>query len=210
MIGRLVGLLIIGFSLIIQVFAITVLFDTFELFDTAWREPFFAAGKLYGIAIATVANALTNVVGEFASAVPASQSILSRIVLPCWWVHVLAMYIGASVGIYGGTIAFGSRKIQVNEFLRGGLSVAWPATIAAKIFQGVRNQPVTNFVNHHNGVTFFYALTALAMYAGANWMNINVLTGPVGEGQEVSIINDVPCPKPAGFGDGLLKPSNED
>lgn len=196
MIGRLVGLLVIAFSLVIQVFALTALFDVFELFDTAWREPFYSLGQIYGMVIIAVGKGLTGAVGHLTGAVPSIGNVLSKITLPCWWVHALAVYLGASLGVWGGSLAIGGRKLQVNPFARGGLSIAWPAAFASMIVRGIRNRPVSSFVSHHSGVSAFYGIVALASYAFANWANVNLLTGDPVPGQEISIINETPCPVP--------------
>ncbi|MEM1380545.1 MAG: hypothetical protein AAGH41_07970 [Pseudomonadota bacterium] len=194
MLGRLVGLLVIAFSLIIQVFAVTALFDAVELFDTAWREPFYTAGKLYAVGINVIANAVGGLIGDSVARFPIAENILGGLPLPCWWVHGLAIYAGASLGIWGGGLAFGNRQLKASAVARGGLFIAWPMAIASMLIQGLRNQPLASFTREHNGVTFFYIVAVLAMYAGANWANINVLTGPPGPNQEVMLKNSVQCP----------------
>lgn len=190
MLGRLVALVVLAFSLAVQVFAVTALFDAFELFDTAWREPFYSAGKLYAIGV----NLIAEHVGGTTTDLVDRTALAGKLAVPCWWVHVMAMYLAAVLGIWGGSRAFGRRSVEANVFARGGLSLAWPAAFAMLVFDGLRNRRVASFVKHNTTVSWFYGLTVLALYAGANWVNINVLTGTPPAGQEVSLENDVQCP----------------
>lgn len=190
MIWRALSVVWIAFTLIIQVFALTALFDAWELFDTAWRDPFAQLGRYYAIAI----NLVAQYVGNPMAGAVANLPVLNNIQLPCWWVHVLAMYAAAASAVWVGSMSRDERNNRIGEVKRGGMSILWPLAIAGLITQGLRNQVVTSFARQHSGTVMFYGIASLALYAGANWANINLLSGAPAPGQEVALVNQVKCP----------------
>ncbi|NRA29356.1 MAG: hypothetical protein HRU11_03765 [Parvularculaceae bacterium] len=190
MIWRALSVVWIAFTLLIQVFALTALFDAWQVADTAWRDPFAQAGRYYAIAI----NLIAQYVGTPAAGLMAEIPILNQAELPCWWVHILAMYAAAASAVWVGSMSRDERNNRIAEVKRGGFSILWPLAIAGLITQGLRNQVVTSFARQHSGTVVFYGVASLALYAGANWANINVLTGAPAPGQEVSLVNEIQCP----------------
>lgn len=190
MIGRGFSVLLIAVSLIIQVFALTAIFDALELFDTAWRAPFALLGNYYAVGITFVSEYVSGPIAGFLEGSPLGGAVT----LPCWWIHLLAMYAAASLAVWSGSIKVDRHGHRVGEGVRGVFSMAWPLAIFGILAQGFRGHAVTNFARQHSGTTLLYGAAALGLYAAANWANINVLEGPPAPGQEVSIKNIVTCP----------------
>jgi len=190
MIWRALSVVWIGITLVIQVFALTALFDAWEVFDTAWRDPFAQLGRYYAVVI----NLISQYVGGPMTGLMADLPVLKNVTLPCWWVHVLAMYAAAASAIWVGSMSRDERNERIGQVKRGGFSLMWPLAIASLITQGVNSRVVSTFARQHSGTVLFYAVAAIALYAGANWANLNVLTGPPAPGQEVSLVNAVKCP----------------
>ncbi|MEE4210510.1 MAG: hypothetical protein V2I43_14755 [Parvularcula sp.] len=183
MLGRFGSILLIALSLVFNVFAVTALFDAWEVADTAWKAPFYKLGGLYLGVVTPVANLLTEPVSN-----------LFRMELPCWWIHLLAVYAASSLAIYAGAPSHNEDKSRVSLLKRGGISALWPTAAVGMIAQGFRNRVVTRFLRRHTFTGLFYLVAVLGLYGAANWANINLIGGAPVPGQEVKIRNDVRCP----------------
>ncbi|MCQ8184814.1 hypothetical protein [Parvularcula maris] len=190
---RLLSALVILASLVFNVFALTALLDAWEIADTAWRQPFHRLGALYEVPVRLLAETVQG---------PLSALVGDRIELPCWWIHVFAMYASSAAAIYAGSMGRAEREKRVGEIMRGGASIFFPLAIVTYlgnlIVQGFRNRIVSRFLTQHNKTALFYAAGVLGMYAGGNYINAEILTGPPAPGQEFSVKNEGTCR----FGDG--------
>jgi hypothetical protein len=183
MLGRIGSILLIAVSLVFNVFAVTALFDAWEIADTAWKPELYRLGALYMGIVMPVADLLTDRVGA-----------LVRTELPCWWIHLLAVYAASSLAIYAGSPDRDEDLSRVSTLKRGGLSAAWPLAAVGMIVQGFRNRVVTRFLRRNTFTGLFYAVAVLGLYGAANWANINLVEGRPVPGQEVKLRNDVRCP----------------
>jgi hypothetical protein len=185
---RLLSALVILASLVFNVFALTALLDAWEIADTAWREPFHMLGKLYVVPVMLLAETVQG---------PISALVGDRIELPCWWIHVFAMYASSAAAIYAGSMGRAEREKRVGEIVRGGASVFFPVAIFAYLgnllIQGFRNRIVSRFLTQHNKTAVLYAAGVLGMYAGGNYVNAEVLTGDPAADQEFSVKNESSC-----------------
>lgn len=190
MFWRAMSVLAIAFTLVIQVFALTALFDAWELFDTAWRPELYQLGKYYMYATLIVSEN----VGGLGTTLFGDLPVMKNLVLPCWWVHVLAMYAAAAGAIYAGSMSRDERDRRIGQVKRGGMSIFWPLAIGSLIIDGARNRVVSSFLKHHSNTALFYGVAALGLYAAANWANAEMLDGPPVPGQEIRLKNETPCP----------------
>lgn len=189
MFWRLLSVVWIGVSLVVQVFALTAILDALQLADTAWREPFYSAGKLYAVIITMISQYVGDPLTSFIATTP----MANRVTLPCWWPHLLAVYAAAGSAIWAGSMSRDERNERISQVKRGGMSIVWPLTIAGLIIQGFRNKVVTSFFRQHIGTVALYVIVVFALYLGANWANIHLLTGLPGPGQEISLVNETTC-----------------
>lgn len=192
LVWRLVSWGVIGASLVVQVFALTALLDAWQLADTAWKPEFYTLGKYYFIGATAVAQNVGSSVQDFLG----DTAIGRNIVMPCWWVHGVAVYAAAMLAIGAGTASKAQGGQRLRQMAMAGTSIIWPVAIAGLVLQGLQNQVVMTFFRENTTKVILYVATVFAVYAGANWVNLNVLDGPPVPGQEVELINDAPCPAP--------------
>jgi hypothetical protein len=190
---RALSAVVILATLVFNVFALTALLDAWEIADTAWREPFHMLGKIYVVPVMLLAETVQG---------PLSALVGDRIELPCWWIHVFAMYASSATAIYAGSMGRSERQKRVGEIMRGGASIFFPLAIVTYlgnlVVQGFRNRIVSRFLTQHNKTALLYAAGVLAVYAGANVANAELLSGDPAPDQEFSVKNEVSC----SFNDG--------
>ncbi len=193
MIWRLLSVVVIALTLVVNVFAVTALFDAWQIADTAWKPEFYNLGALYVGPI----TALAGTVQE-----PLQALVGDRITLPCWWVHVFAIYAASAAAIWAGTMTAQERNQRIDDakggviatLLQGSMSIVFPlailGTLSSLVVQGFRNRIVSTFLTQHMNTTIAYAVAVFGLYAAANWANINLLdSAPVAD-QEIQLIND--------------------
>lgn len=185
MLWRLLSVLVIALTLVINVFAVTALFDAWQIADTGWKPAFYDLGKFYVGPVTALAQSIQS---------PIQGLIGDRFELPCWWIHILAIYAASAGAIWAGTMSRDERNQRIGHIQRGGVSMLFPlailGTVTSLIIQGFRNRVVSQFFTQHTGTAFTYAIAVFGLYAAANWANLNLLTGSPSPGQEVQLVND--------------------
>ncbi|NNU17600.1 hypothetical protein HK107_14810 [Parvularcula sp. ZS-1/3] len=189
MFWRAMSVLVIALTLVVNVFAVTALLDAWEIADTAWKPELYQLGKIYVVPIVLLSRTIDGPITSFLS---------EWFTLPCWWIHLFAIY-GASAGaIWAGTMSVDERSNRISEIKRGGASIFFPLAIigyiGSLIMQGFRNRVVSTFLAKHTGTALLYTIAVFGLYAAANWANANYLDGPPYPGQEVELKNATPCP----------------
>lgn len=185
MVWRLLSVLVIALTLVVNVFAVTALFDAWQLADTAWKPEFFDLGKYYTGPVTALAGMIQS---------PVQGLLGDRFELPCWWIHIFAIYAASAGAIWAGSMSVDERNQRVSQVKRGGASMLFPlaiaGTITSLIIQGFRNRIVSQFFTQHASTAIAYAVAVFGLYAAANWANLNLLEGAPAPGQEVQLVND--------------------
>lgn len=188
MFWRAMSVLVIALTLVVNVFAVTALLDAWEIADTAWKPELYNLGRLYIVPVLLLANTVQA---------PLTAMLGDAIVLPCWWIHLFAIYAASAGAIWAGSMTVNERNERISEIKKGGISIFFPIAIigylSSLIIKGFRNRIVSTFFTQYTGTATFYAAAVFGLYAGANWANAHYLTSAPVPGQEIDLENSRPC-----------------
>lgn len=192
MFWRSVSVVWIAVTLVINVFALTALLDAWEIVDTAWKPELHLLGRLYAVPVFMLADVLNGPVQALLT-----TFLPDEFTLPCWWVHLLAIYAASASAIWAGTMSRDERNNRIGELTRGGSSIFFPLALIGYlgqlVVQGFRNRIVSRFLAVHTNTAITYAVAVVGLYVAANLANKHLIEGHPHPDQEWALENASPC-----------------
>ena len=162
--GRLLSVVWILTTIIVNVFALAALLRGFGLADTQWGQPLYGLGVIYH---SLVAQGLEQ-------AAPVFQRYLGF--APPWWTaHLFVVYAASASAIAASGMGVARRATLTEGAQSAGLSVIWPIAIFAFVLDAIRLRIVSRFAQDHAIALLIYVLAVAGGYAGARYVNAHHL-----------------------------------